>query len=379
MAEARPEAEADKRIILVPSSNRRTRSNQQAAQGGEEGGGAVLVALDKGVDVAVRAEGHTKHRVAAGDGGPLAAEEECGAISEGEGAAVSRGMGEGEDGRGEGADGALTHTRRLEGRAEGGALSQGKGKAGGEETRVVGRRHGGGVGGRRCEGSEEGSDGGNHTGRGKDVDVVGVGDDHSAGAYQTGDRAQDRVQAKGEELCSQRVALASATARTDHSGVVAVTPDIQLRGGAVAGMDPRPESRETLSNNLQESSTVNGVERVGDIQREIDPITVLIEDSTNRVCRELDTRAAGDTNLGWPRGAVVLSSVRARGWRRRLEEGGKGWTILVSGDHRHSAREGRANGNRAEAAGGGISRLFITLLSKGNEAAAKEPRADRRR
>jgi hypothetical protein len=193
VAEAGPEAEADKHIILIPSRNGRTGSHQQAAEGGEEGGGAVLVALDKGVDVSIRAEGHSEHRVAPGDGGPLGAEEERSAIGEGEGAATARGRGEGEDGRSEGAGDTLTHTGRLEGGAERRALSQGEGKAGREEAGVAGRRCSGrGDGERQAIGDERG-DGGDHTGRGKDVDVVGVRNNYSTGANQARDRAQDRV------------------------------------------------------------------------------------------------------------------------------------------------------------------------------------------
>jgi hypothetical protein len=126
------------------------------------------------------------------------------------------------------------------------------------------------------------------------------------------------------------------------------------------------------SNHRKEGTTVNGVEGVGDVQSKVNPITMLVENSTDRVSDELNTWTASYTNLSRPRGAIRLGGRGGTGWRW-LQEGGKTSTVVVGCNHGDCTAPCRANGNGAKAPSSSSSLSIITVLSESNEATTKEP------
>jgi len=97
--------------------------------------------------------------------------------------------------------------------------------------------------------------------------VVGVGYHYTATADIRGEGTEDWVEAEGEELSTQGVALACPTARVDNGGGLAVSAHVQVSGAAVAGVHPLPEAWEGLGDDGEEGATMNGVESVGEVQR----------------------------------------------------------------------------------------------------------------
>jgi hypothetical protein len=91
---------------------------------------------------------------------------------------------------------------------------------------------------------------------------------------------------------------------------------------------------------------------------------------------KVKTRAASDTNLDGPRGAVRLKSKLAVGGRRRLKVASESITELKGSNHRDCTRDDGANGNGAEAALRGIAVRLIALFAESNETATKEPRTN---
>ena len=120
------------------------------------------------------------------------------------------------------------------------------------------------------------------------MDVVGVGKDGATGAEEGLDTDNEGVEAKGEELRPKGAALACATLRGDDSRVGAGTADVEGGGGAVHGGDPGVEIRPEAGNLGQELTAVNGVERVAEIQRAINPIRVGLEGGSDGMGEEIE-------------------------------------------------------------------------------------------
>ena len=120
------------------------------------------------------------------------------------------------------------------------------------------------------------------------MDVVGVGKDGATGAKEGLDTDNEGVEAEGEELRPKGAALACATARGDDSRVGAGTADVEGGGGAVHGGDPGVEIRPEAGNLGQELTAVNGVERVAEIQRAINPIRVGLEGGSDGMGEEIE-------------------------------------------------------------------------------------------
>ena len=121
---------------------------------------------------------------------------------------------------------------------------------------------------------------------------------------------------------------------------------------------------------------MNGVESVPNVDRNVNPIRVLIEGGADGMSDKLKARAAGNANLNRPRGTAWLVRGRGRARRRRLQVRGKGEAVLVSGDHGDGAADGRPYGNGPELTLVDLSIRAVAILAQGNEAAAEEPRAD---
>ena len=216
---------------------------------------------------------------------------------------------------------------------------------------------------------------------GEDVDVVGVGKDGATGAKEGLDADNERVEAEGEELRPKRAALACATARGDDSRVGAGSADVKACGGAVHGGDPGVEIRPEAGNLGQELAAVNGVERVAEIQRAINPIGVGLEGGSDGMGEEIEAGGAGDAHLGRPGGAIRLARVWGpcgTGTRRwGLEVGGEAVAVLPRGDHGDDSAEDRADGDGAELPVGDDSTVWlVAVLPESYEAAPEEPGAD---
>ena len=93
------------------------------------------------------------------------------------------------------------------------------------------------------------------------MDVISIGNHHAPVTNKRGNSKEDGVQANGKQLGAKRVSLARATERRNHlRGQASVTANIQLRGRAVLGEDPRPEPREAAGNNREEGTAMDTVE-----------------------------------------------------------------------------------------------------------------------
>ena len=64
---------------------------------------------------------------------------------------------------------------------------------------------------------------------------------------------------------------------------------------------------------------MNGVESVPNVDRNVNPIRVLIECGADGMSDKLKARAAGNANLNRPRGTAWLVRGRGRARRRRLQ------------------------------------------------------------
>ena len=79
------------------------------------------------------------------------------------------------------------------------------------------------------------------------------------------------MESEGEELCSERAALSCARAALDDLGGEIVSPDIELGGLTVVRPYPAPETREALTDDLEEGAPVDGVESILGIEGNVNP------------------------------------------------------------------------------------------------------------
>ena len=142
------------------------------------------------------------------------------------------------------------------------------------------------------------------------------------------------MEAKSKELGPETAPLPRPSAGEDHLRAQAITPNIQLSGGAIHGPDPIPEAREAAGNNLKEGTAMQRIKRISNIKGNIHPARMLIQEAAHRVSDKLEAGPASHTHLGGPRGAIGLSGRAGSAARwRRLKEGGKAGLELTSRSH----------------------------------------------
>ena len=124
-----------------------------------------------------------------------------------------------------------------EGRPIDGGLTLGEGKTK-RESAAIGRRGGTARRGRRRGGGKGKKSLANDIRRAEYVDIVGIRQDHATAAYQTLKAAKQRVHANGEELGTQRAALADATTGVDNGWRGAVNAEEKVSGRGIHGGDP---------------------------------------------------------------------------------------------------------------------------------------------
>ena len=204
MAEAGPDAEADKGVTLVGRNAARALGQQQAVEEGDEAGGASGGGSDGGGDEGRGANGGAKDGVASSDRRAVTAEHGVGAGGERQ-AEVAEGEDTGEEGDGGGvAEGA---------RSEAQPIDRGLTPTKGETSR--GKGDGAAVGHTRRRGNERRHDLGSNVRRAKDVDVVAIRYNDAAVAKEGLEGKEEGLEAEAEELGSQRAPLAGPAARDD--------------------------------------------------------------------------------------------------------------------------------------------------------------------
>jgi hypothetical protein len=96
---------------------------------------------------------------------------------------------------------------------------------------------------------------------------------------------------------------------------------------------PVPKAGEVFSNDFKVSPSVNGIESVLGVQSDVNPVRVLIKDSSHRVSGEFKARAAGDAHLDRPWRTVWLRGWKGRAGRRRLKVGSESLLELFGRYH----------------------------------------------
>ena len=118
------------------------------------------------------------------------------------------------------------------------------------------------------------------------MDVVGIRDHLAAITKERLEAAEERVEAKCEELGTQRAALSDTTAGGDTGGGGTIQSEEEVGGGGVHGANPREEGRKASGDHLEELPTVQRVKRVADVEGRIDPVWVMLEEAGDGVCEE---------------------------------------------------------------------------------------------